>query len=76
MSDTADSNKACDLNGVEIQKGDTVTTLNGGTTAKVCDIAFEADSTAFVRLRPLHSPFSRGVWHAAEHVQRIAAARR
>lgn len=76
MSETTDLNKAVDLNGVELHKGDTVSTLNGGTTAKVCDIAFEPDETAFVRLRPLHSPFSRGIWHAAEHVQRVAAARR
>jgi hypothetical protein len=66
--------KATDVDGREVQKGDTVATLTGNMTAKVYDIAVESD-TAFLCLRPLHHPFSRGVWHAADHVQRIATAK-
>lgn len=67
---------ALDVDGVEIQKGDMVSSLGDGSTARVCDISVESDETFFVRLRPVHSPFGRGVWHAAEHVRRIGAGRK
>ena len=69
-------NHATDIDGRVVRRGDTVATLTGNLTAKVCDIALETDDTAFVCLRAVHQPFSRGIWHAADQVQRIAAARR
>ncbi|MEE9212328.1 MAG: hypothetical protein V3U29_06710 [Phycisphaeraceae bacterium] len=66
--------KTQDVSGQDLTKGDTVTTLNGDLTAKVCDLCEEA-GTPFVRLRPLHHPYGRGVWHAADQVLRLAKAR-
>ncbi|MEX0776677.1 MAG: hypothetical protein WD042_13320 [Phycisphaeraceae bacterium] len=65
-----------DFDGRPLQKGDTVATLTGNVTAKVTDIVVDTDSTSFVCLRPVHRPFSRGVWHAADQVQRIATAKK
>lgn len=56
-----------------LHRGDTVTTLNGYLTARVCDIASE-EGEIFVRLRPLHQPYGPGTWHAAEHVMWVANA--
>ena len=69
-------NHTNDMGGRKLGKGDTVMTVSGNVTAKVCDIALETDSTAFVCLRAVHQPFSRGVWHAADQVMWIASARR
>lgn len=66
--------KAHDVDGRDVKKGDTVATLSGNMTGKVYDIALDA-GMAFLCLRPLHHPFSRGVWHSADHVQRIATAK-
>ena len=66
--------RAKDCDGRDILKGDTVATLTGNLTAKVCDLAAESD-IEFVCLRPIHHPFSKGVWHAADHVQRIAVGK-
>lgn len=66
-----------DFNGEDLHKGDTVSTLTDGVSARVCDLAVDGDDrTPFVCLRPLHSPFSKGVWHAAEHVQFVSAAKK
>ena len=65
-----------DYAGHSIEKGDTVTTLSGGLTGKVCDLAVETDSTAFVCIKPTHRPFSKGVWHAADRVQRTGGSRK
>ncbi len=70
------SSRALDVDGRELQKGDTVATLTGNMTAKVTDIALEADNTMFVCLRPVHRPFSKGIWHPADQVQRIALAKK
>jgi hypothetical protein len=64
-----------DYNGLEVMKGDTVATLSDGVTARVCDLAKD-EETGFVCLRPLHSPFSKGIWHAADRVQRISVGKR
>ncbi len=69
-------NKTMDVDGRELRKGDTVATLSGNITAKVTDIVMESDRTSFVCLRPVHQPFSKGIWHAADQVQRIAVAKR
>ena len=63
-----------DCDGRKVGKGDTVATLTGNLTAKVCDLASDSDQ-GFVCLRPVHHPFSKGVWHASDHVQRIAVAK-
>ena len=62
---------AIDVNGSSIEKGDTVTTITGSLTARVCNISIEFD-TSFVQLRPLHLPSAKAVWHAADHVLRLA----
>ena len=64
-----------DVSGRALHKGDTVTTVNGFLTSRICDIA-EEDSEGFVRLRPLHQPYGKGVWHAAERVMWVADAKK
>ena len=66
---------ARDIAGYEIRKGDTVSTVNDHVTARVCDLALEG-GTAFVRIRPLHQPYARGLWYAAEQVLLLTTARR
>ena len=68
-------NKTNDVSGREIQAGDTVTTLSGDMTGKVCDICSEAE-VAFVRVRPLHQSYGKGMWHAADQTMWLSAARR
>ncbi len=68
--------KAIDIDGRELSRGDTVATVNGNVTAKVTDIACEFDDTLFVCLRPVHRPFGKGIWHAADQVQRIAVGKK
>jgi uncharacterized Zn ribbon protein len=66
---------ALDVNGQEIGKGDTVTTISGDLTGKVYDVRMEL-GTSFVRLRPVHQPYTPGIWHAADRVVRLKAARK
>ncbi len=68
--------KAKDVDGRSLEKGDTVATLLDNVTAKIADVAVESDDTAFVCLRPAHRPFSKGVWHPADQVQRIGRAKK
>jgi len=67
-------NKTSDVSGREMGVGDTVTTLNGDVTGKICDICQESD-VAFVRVRPLHQSYGRGVWHAADRTMWLSASR-
>lgn len=67
--------KVYDVDGRDVKVGDTVATISGGITAKVCAVMLEGEA-GFVRLRALHQPFSRGVWHAADRVQRLTRARK
>ncbi len=67
--------KSFDVDGRELQKGDLVATLSGNMTAKVCDVADEG-GTQFVCLRAVQHPFSKGIWHPSDQVQRIKAAKR
>lgn len=67
--------QATDYSGRPVERGDTVSTLNGQLTARVCDIADNDDMT-FVRLRPLHQPYAKGTWHAADRIIWVAAANR
>ena len=66
--------KTHDVSGLELAKGDTVATLNGDLSAKICDLCEEGGAT-FVRLRPIHMPYSPGVWYAADQVLRLARAK-
>lgn len=66
---------ASDVTGHELCKGDTVMTLSNQATATIADLAVEGD-TQFVKLRPLHQPYGRGVWHAADCVQWLAYGRK
>ena len=66
---------ARDVSGNRIEKGDTVATISGSLTAKVCAISAEFDAF-FVRLRPLHQPSAKGIWHAADRVLRISTGNR
>ena len=67
--------KVTDVDGRDLCKGDTVATVNGAFTGKVCDVVMDGD-VGFVRLRAVHAPFSKGVWHAADRVQIISAGKR
>ncbi len=66
---------ASDFDGQEIRKGDTVATLNDNVTAKVCDLC-EDGGMEWVRLRPAHQPYGRGIWHAADRVVRLSGSRK
>lgn len=59
--------KTQDYSGRKLERGDTVSTLNGYLTARISDIADDA-GMPFVRLRPLHQPYGPGTWHAADRV--------
>lgn len=63
-----------DVNGLEISKGDTVAPLTGDFKGKVCDLKTDLD-TGFVCVRASHRPYSKGVWYASEHVQRLNKAK-
>jgi len=62
--------KAYDIDGLELKRGDTVTTLTGDLTGKISDIAAD-DGAYFVCLKPVHRATASGEWHAADRVQRL-----
>jgi hypothetical protein len=64
-----------DYQGRELVKGDTVAVLSDNSSARVADIATDGDQ-AFVRLRPLHQPYSKGVWHAADQVVWLSGSKK
>jgi hypothetical protein len=64
-----------DVSGQALSKGDTVVTVSGDLTGRIYDLAAE-DETRFVRIRPLHMPYGKGVWYAADRLVRVASARR
>lgn len=64
----------CDVSGRELTKGDTVATLSGDMTGRVCDLAVDAGAP-FVLLRASHQPYGPGVWHPADQVTRVAVGR-
>ncbi|GAB4108055.1 MAG: hypothetical protein Kow00105_13840 [Phycisphaeraceae bacterium] len=68
-------NEATDLNGRPLERGDTVTTICGGTTGRIKDIVTE-DGTRFIEIRPLHRSTGKGVWHAADRVLWLSSAGR
>jgi hypothetical protein len=59
--------QAPDLTGRDLLRGDTVTTVGGGITGKVKDIAND-DGALFVEVRPLYRASGKGVWHAADRL--------
>ena len=61
-----------DVAGKLIEVGDTVVTVNGQTTGRVCEIAREDDDTAFVSIRPVYHSYGKGVWYAADQVFWVA----
>lgn len=63
-----------DVNGLELQKGDVVAPLTGDFKGKICGVKEEM-GTGFVCVRASHRPYSKGIWYAAEHVQRLAIAK-
>lgn len=66
--------KTQDVSGRQIEIGDTVTTISGDVTGKICDICQESDVT-FVRVRPLHQSYGQGIWHAADRTMWLSASR-
>jgi hypothetical protein len=64
---------ATDLNGRSLQRGDTVTTVGGGTTGRIKDIVSD-DGALFIEVRPLHRATGKGVWHAADRVLWLSSA--
>ena len=67
---------AIDISGHNMDKGDTVSTLNGQLTARICDIACDDDEMLFVCLRPIHQPYAKGVWYAADQVMWVSKGRK
>ena len=68
---------AMDITGHDVNKGDTVTTLNGQMTARVCDIAQDDDDDMkFLCLRPIHQPYARGIWYAEDQVMWVSKGRK
>jgi hypothetical protein len=65
---------AIDVNGLKLSKGDVVAPISGDLKGRVCDIRVE-DGLGFVCVRASHRPYSKGVWYASEHVQRLAKAK-
>ncbi len=63
-----------DINGLEVDKGDMVAPLTGDFRGRVSAVKLE-DGEGFVCIRPSHRPYSKGVWYAAEHVQRLQKAK-
>ena len=63
-----------DVNGLKISKGDVVAPLTGDFKGKVCGVKDE-DGAGFVCIRATHRPYSKGVWYASEHVQRLQIAK-
>jgi hypothetical protein len=63
-----------DVNGLEMNRGDMVAPITGDFKGRVCDVRSE-DGVGFVCVRASHRPYSRGVWYASDHVQRLALAR-
>ena len=64
-----------DFDGHKLEKGDTVLLLSDNSSAKIADLARDEDQY-FVRLRPLHQPYGKGVWHAADRVVFQSAGRK
>jgi len=64
-----------DINGLKIAKGDVVAPVNGDFKGKVCAVKTE-DGMGFVCIRASHRPYSKGVWYASEHVQRLQVAKK
>lgn len=69
------TDSATDYQGREIVKGDTVAILSDNTSARVADIAADGDQS-FVRLRPLHQPYGKGIWHAADRVVWLSGSKK
>ncbi len=63
-----------DVNGLALNKGDVVAPLTGDFKGKVCDLRQE-DDIGFVCVRVAHRPYSKGVWYASDHVQRLQSAK-
>lgn len=61
-----------DIAGKPIEVGDTVVTVNGQTTGRVCNINCEDDGTAFVAIRPVYHSYGKGVWYASDQVFWVA----
>lgn len=59
-----------DINGLTLGKGDLVAPLLGDTKGKISATKRE-DGMGFVCLKALNRPYSKGVWYAADQVQRL-----
>lgn len=64
-----------DANGRSIFKGDTVATMGDNISARVGALC-EDMGMQFIRLKPLHQPYGKGVWHAADRVIRLSGPSR
>ena len=63
-----------DVNGLKLGKGDMVAPISGDLKGRVCDLRTE-DGLGFVCVRASHKPYSKGVWYASDHVQRLQKAK-
>ncbi|QNN24529.1 hypothetical protein HED60_20385 [Planctomycetales bacterium ZRK34] len=63
-----------DVNGLQLGKGDMVAPITGDFKGKICAVKNE-DGMGFVCVRASHRPYSKGIWYASEHVQRLQVAK-
>jgi hypothetical protein len=63
-----------DVNGLKLGKGDMVAPITGDFKGKICAVKNE-DGMGFVCVRASHRPYSKGIWYASEHVQRLQVAK-
>jgi len=63
-----------DVNGLQLGKGDTVAPITGDFKGKICAVKAE-DGVGFVCVRASHRPYSKGIWYASAHVQRLQVAK-
>ena len=66
-----DCSDTFDIAGTPILNGDTVVTVNGQSTGRVCEIRRE-DDIDFICLRPVHQAYGKGVWYASDQVFWVA----
>ena len=59
-----------DVNGLKLSKGDLVAPISGDLKGRVCEVKVE-EGLGFVCVRASHRPYSKGVWYASDHVQRL-----
>ncbi len=63
---------ARDVSGRTLAKGDTVSSVNGQMTGRVWAMQVEDEDLAFVEIKPVHQPYAKSVWYAADQLIWVA----